>query len=342
MTRGNCNVTANNQVFLLKGEQALEGAPQTQVVPGQNCIPQHYLSFSHTLTTVEEIIWDVEYNERFPIFVAQEDNTIYLQVGIVGPDNYKRQNKEKLVYGRKWRVEPNLPTSEIIQTAFLALKTAREHEIRELFIIDADEHKTTPFNNHHDIPLLARCQSALEQNSVEFVSLDCLQPIIAQIDYAGCGFSVKNLYEIDADNLILTLDVVNTDKTSLPELKTLSQVVLHLTSKRINQVLYCLMQKLVALSDAHVTEHFKYRNFARFSWNNQITAIADISAKTRQLHNQIAQDDFVRSWLAQNNDVDYSRAPALNDSKLGNKLHQQLSAMMPLDGHLPGLLNRSN
>jgi hypothetical protein len=51
------------------------------------------------------------------------------------------------MYGRKWRVDHKLPTSEIVQTVFLTLKTARKHEIRERFRLSAFNKITTPFNN---------------------------------------------------------------------------------------------------------------------------------------------------------------------------------------------------
>jgi hypothetical protein len=36
-------------------------------------------------------------------------------------------------YGRKWHVSAYASNSELIQTAFLAVKTAEEHELRESF-----------------------------------------------------------------------------------------------------------------------------------------------------------------------------------------------------------------
>ena len=69
-------------------------------------------------------------------------------MGVVGHDNYQKQPATgglKLFFGRKWRVEPELPTSEVIQSVFLAIKKSREHEIRELFKLTLSGSITTPF-----------------------------------------------------------------------------------------------------------------------------------------------------------------------------------------------------
>ena len=126
---------------LLEGEKALKNAPKTELADGRLCVPQHYLSYQHTLQSVEQLLLNIDFDPRYPIFVSQDgsgnSSSIYIQVGVVGADNSTTSNAEnsqdKIVYGREWRIEPQLPTSEIIQTVFLALKKAREHEVRELF-----------------------------------------------------------------------------------------------------------------------------------------------------------------------------------------------------------------
>jgi hypothetical protein len=82
-------------------------------------------------------------------------------VGSVGHDNYKRKGEagnRRIVYGRRWRIDTYIPTSEVIQTAFLAIKKACEHEVRELLTIqDRDSGRTgTPFSTHLDLSLMAR------------------------------------------------------------------------------------------------------------------------------------------------------------------------------------------
>lgn len=112
-------------MVLQQGEQALEYAPSVKLKNGKNCIPQHYLRYEHTLESVQNIILNCHFNKSYLIFASSEGDNIYIQIGIIGYDNYislSKQSQKKIVYGRKWRVEPELPTSEIIQTIFLALK----------------------------------------------------------------------------------------------------------------------------------------------------------------------------------------------------------------------------
>lgn len=335
-------MTLNQSVELLKGELALPDAPATQLTDGKDCIPQHYLTFNHDLGSVEEVIFDVFYDERFPIFVSQDEAGIYLQVGIIGEDNYTSSDKEKLVYGRKWRVEPNLPTSEIIQTAFLAIKTAREHEIRELVQFHDGKHVTTPFNSHHDLPLLTQCKNRLQSNTKELIDIQCMTDALAKVHYAGVSFVPTNLVTLDDDTLVLSVGLLSAGKSKLPELNEKKAIQLVLESRDENHLLHTLMCKLIDLSDRHVSENFKFRSFARFSWDNQVSSIAEISAQTRQLHRHPDSAQFAQRWRAENFEVDYSRAPALKESRLTQKIRQQLDNLMPLDGHLPLSFNQAN
>jgi hypothetical protein len=64
-----------------------------------------------------------------------EHNIYYLQVHFVAKDT--QTNKEdSLQSGRKWLLSPHMTDSEIVQTAYLAVKTAEEHEILENFLLD--------------------------------------------------------------------------------------------------------------------------------------------------------------------------------------------------------------
>ncbi|WP_413701791.1 hypothetical protein ACLKMH_09745 [Psychromonas sp. KJ10-10] len=115
----------DKKILLRLGESVMPEAPTVQLKNGSFCIPQHYLTYEHTLESVEALICDIEYDERYVVFATQEKNEIYIQVGVVGHDNYVKKSSQKelkLLFGRKWRVEPELPTSEIIQSVFLAIK----------------------------------------------------------------------------------------------------------------------------------------------------------------------------------------------------------------------------
>lgn len=57
-----------------------------------------------------------------------EIGPIYLQVSF--------HDGEELWTGRKWLLSLHMTLSEIVQTAFKAIMTAEEHEIREKFLFD--------------------------------------------------------------------------------------------------------------------------------------------------------------------------------------------------------------
>jgi hypothetical protein len=97
---------------------AIEGAPEIHLNNKKlSYIPQQFLRYYHTRETVEELVLDIHYDEKLPIFVCEDSSGIYIQVGVISYDIYiplQQQPCQKIIYGRKWRVEPELPTSEII------------------------------------------------------------------------------------------------------------------------------------------------------------------------------------------------------------------------------------
>ena len=72
------------------------------------------------------------------LFADEDGSGLYLQVGLIGRENYERGSQirpHKLVYGRKWRIDPDTPTSEVIQTAFSGSETGSP--TRSARIVDA-------------------------------------------------------------------------------------------------------------------------------------------------------------------------------------------------------------
>lgn len=347
---------------LLAGETALDNAPKTKLADGRLCVPQHYLSYKHTLQSVEALIVDIDYDPRFPIFVSTEGTALYIQVGIIGMDNYPENSntepKSKIVYGRKWRVEPQLPSSEIIQTAFLALKKAREHEVRELFRLQHNDKTTTPFNNHHDLPLLARNEQRLQQtddrntnNSTREIPVakfnQQLEYVLGRLNYDGQEFELMSLLRRPSGQYLIELIVkpnhdaqLNEKGTSNPQADTskiqADFISFLLTELNINQFLQRLMQQFIDLSDRHVDENFHYRGFTRFSWNNSVEAISEISAEVRQLHKDESSKHFQQHWQKSNYETDRSRIPNPAPGDLWDKIYLQLKQFSTLE-HFPNI-----
>ena len=318
-------------IKLNTGEQAIENAPCLTLRNGRSCIPQHYLQYDHTRESVEALISDIEFCERYPIFISEDKGGIILQIGIIGYDNYKsaaKQSGPKIVFGRKWRVESNLPTSEIIQTAFLAIKKAREHEIRELFTLRTDGKTTTPFNNHHDLPLMAQNSdivSITDGNTCSIESgLDALK-------FDGGTFHLSDTEVLRNGMTAITLtfapkmDGTHCEFTDAP-------IILLLNTVKPNALYHVLMREMIAISDRLVDETFTYKDFARFSRHNNAMAIARLSADLRQDPETLLQGteqacNFVKNFATERYDTDMTRIPQLTKSPYSKKLHDQLSAM---------------
>jgi len=332
---------------LRDGENALENAPKAELDDGRFCIPQHYLSYQHTLRSVEQILLDIDCDPRYPIFASQDTSSheagIYIQVGIIGIDNYKAgtNQQEKIVYGRKWRVEPQLPTSEIIQTVFLALKKAREHEIRELFRLEYQEKITTPFNNHHDLPLLTNIRERLQsgtslsnaQDTVKF-STD-IQQVLESVHYDGTKFELLSFIKRPTGEYLVELASVQNPNQSLHGLNSTSFISFFISKLNINHFLNQLMQQLIHLSDRYIDENFHYRGFNRFSWDNDVKAIAQLSSEVRQLHKSEDAESFNLHWKQNNYETDRSRIPVVSSGQLWHKLKRQLAPFSPSESTLP-------
>ncbi len=307
------------------GERPIENAPQIELKNGRRCIPQHFLTYQHNRASVEEILSHIEYDDRYLLFVSEDGTVPYIQVGIVGFDNYKaksQQSGQKIVFGRRWRVEPNLPTSEIIQTSFLAIKKAREHEIRELFKLTCKGFSATPFNSHHDLPLLTRNKDLLEGSEIHFSTVEAC---IESVRFDGTPFKLINieqrrddqwLVDISHDKYIMTLILPSLDE---------------------NTLLYALMDDLIATSDRHVDEAFTYKGFHRFSRKNNVAALAELSANVRAKFSEqnCANTHFDQNLAQEKYDTDSSRVPQLTHSHYSDILRQRLAALDITAGFMP-------
>ncbi len=303
-------------VEFLPGEAPLTQAPQVVLDDGRACVPQHYLRYAHSLASTEAIIARIAYDEAYPVFVSQDDCGIFIQIGVIGPDNYKADKRRKIVFGRRWRVEPNLPTSEIIQTVFLALKKAREHEIREQITLHFDGHIATPFSCHQDLPLLARQKPKPQHTDLS------VEQIIAKIKYAKTGFERVDTVHLTGGDYVITV------KTDAPHHHLKDYISFTTPDLSQASILHNFIDALIRLSDRDVEERFTFDGFARFSHAICPEQIARFSVKTRQCPTKLMDSDeaarFVSEFSTQNYEIDSTRIPALSDSDYGKAMKTKL------------------
>ncbi|MDA7746746.1 hypothetical protein N8878_05375 [Psychromonas sp.] len=311
------------EIALRLGEKVMPKAPKILLSNGDYCIPQHYLTYHHTLQSVEALICDIDYDPRYVVFAAQESESIYIQVGVIGHDNYHKKSKHKandvkLLFGRKWRVEPELPTSEIIQTVFLAIKKSREHEVRELFKIQLENSTTTPFNTHIDLPLMAEFYKpkkiTTNQEALK-TSTQTVDEILALITYDHSTLSLQSVQQRSNGIWLVDINVHQTTRSTLPEMVD-ATLYLMVESLTLNSLSRALIAEVVRLSDHHVDQHFSYKGFHRFDPAIDITNIADLSQQTRQ--HELAVH-FEREFSKTNQQVDLKRIPTVKAGLLAQK-----------------------
>lgn len=83
----------------------------------------------------ENHLKDVDF-DGWDFMVRMDGNRAFLQVGFCDYDAREPKGKKSAKiyqHGRKWMLSPYMTKSEVIQTAFKAVMTAMEHEVREKF-----------------------------------------------------------------------------------------------------------------------------------------------------------------------------------------------------------------
>jgi hypothetical protein len=330
---------------LLPGETALPMAPSVVLDDGTNCIPQHFLSYQHTKQSISQIIADIEFDPKFVLFVDEDNASIFIQVGIIGKDNYvnhAQQEAEKIVYGRRWRVEPQLPSSEVIQTAFLALIKAREHEIRELFKHKTPAHEingkatiTTPFSCHHDLPLIAMSgatNTLAERRKLTFKEVNAC---LANVRFDDAQIKLMSLQTLNEQQCLMEICIFPSNYSHLPELLTPRSSFIVIDDLSEDGVLNSIMDHILSLSNRYVEENFKFKGFARFSRENSISKISALSAKTRISEKPVSGSEFATAFASANYETDSTRVPRIGNGKLGDKIKAQLNKFDIKYGILP-------
>lgn len=103
-----------------------------------------------TLDEAKQILFQCAYpGVRFE--VTTEWNRAFLRVA-------QDQEEDSVMYGRKWRLSDHMTKSEIVQTAFLAIKTWEEHETREKFTYKGK----AIFGPHLDVEVLHQTADYLD------------------------------------------------------------------------------------------------------------------------------------------------------------------------------------
>lgn len=319
------------------GESALENAPCVQLSNGNKAIPQQFFNYQRDKANVEKILEHVHFSDDYLLFVNHLHGALYLQVGIIGLENYpgEKPNNSKIVYGRMWLIEPNAPSSEVVQTALLAIKKAREHELREHVILNTSNGKATPFNTHLDLPLMASNPHLFKQQEDYWSQPQySLKQLLQHIRIQDLGLTLQEVILRKSGQCLIDLEIeaCSSNHCLFPELPGRS-ISLLCEQANNRSFLHQLMQSLLQISDAYIDEQFSFKGFYRFSTQHSPEKLANFSINTRKA--QSSCELFQAQYKHMLFQVDSARAPRINAGRLGQQQTAALNKHSPLDGYLP-------
>jgi hypothetical protein len=328
----------------LPGERVMPHAPRVRMPSGMVCIPQHYKTYHHDLASLSEIASRVSFDALTLVFASQDEHGMYIQIGLIGRENYERGSAvrpRKLVYGRKWRIDADTPSSEIVQTIFLAIKKAREHEVRELLTIRDGYHgvSSAALSNHLDLPLLAQQRQWLKHNRAnDATDAGRVQQILAGLRFAQRTLLLRSLHFFGGQAWV---EVVLGEQTpsraeegDLPEFADLGLCV-RFDPSQPHQLIYELMDALIHHSDRHVDETFVFDGFARFSRQIDPRLLARLSIDSRPYRRDQNNSAFHPGFQRANYDTDAGRAPHMGLGPLAQRNRRLIDAHPTLQGHMP-------
>lgn len=329
------------KVELNAGERIMALSPEITLSNGLQCTPQHFLEFEQTIESVSKTVLQCNYAANFPIFAYEEHNMLFIQVGIIGRDNYqtsKQTAKTKIVYGRRWLIERFSPTSEIIQTIMLAIQKAKEHELRELIKVKHNA-ITTPFNCHLDIPMLAELLKHKQMQATtkldEKVFRSRCEQLLNVLTLDGHSFSLQNIV-LNEEVAFITVELPSSAYFK-GMLQTPVRFTLEITTLTEEAILYRLVERLINMSNKEVIDNFAYKDQAVFNESFSIEARSNLLYETRNAQH-LNKKSFNEVFTQSNYQTDQSRVPRCAQPSLINKLKHQLALFDINEGIYPSWL----
>ena len=334
------------------GETPLSFAPSLGAIDDKPVVPQQFLDVRRTLQNVENILADIDVPSPFVLFAGEEQGFVYLVCAIVGHENYPKpggSDQAKIVYGRRWFLEDTTPTSEVVQTALLAVKKAKEHELRERMIVKVSPKydklksvpqpliRTTPFNCHLDAPLMAS-HAASFGPSDELVDLEKLLPLI-EVD--GLKPVLKSKTELTSGRVVYEIELEGGCTTigAFPEFVQALISFICADNAR-SEFLHFLFSALLSVSDQAVDETFRFNSFARFSRKVCPIEVGRFSHSTRTVSVTDSREAalFAKEFEEMSYRVDSAKAPLMNQGVLGLKQRETLQTLENSFGAIIGYL----
>ena len=334
------------------GETPLSFAPSLGAIDDKPVVPQQFLDVRRTLQNVENILADIDIPSPFVLFAGEEKGFVYLVCAIVGHENYPKHggsDQAKIVYGRRWFLEHTTPTSEVVQTALLAVKKAKEHELREKLIVKVlPKHarlkslsqpfiRTTPFNCHLDAPLMAS-HAASFVPSAKLLDIEKILPLI-EVD--GLKPVLKSKVELTGKKVVYEIELAG-ESNAIGAFPEFVQAVISFicADNTRNEFLHSLFSVLLSVSDQAVDETFRFNSFARFSRKICPMEVGRFSHSTRTVSVTDSREAalFAKEFEEMSYRVDSAKAPLMNRGALGLKQRETLQTIEESCGAITGYL----
>ncbi|HAS8439902.1 TPA: hypothetical protein I7740_04255 [Vibrio vulnificus] len=339
-------------IRLAKGEKAMPAASLIDAGGGQSHLPQHYVTYHHNLDSVRTVLSKITFTDDVLLFAATDHLGLYLQVGVIGHENYQKPDTlypPKIVYGRKWRIDADTPTSEIIQTAMLAIKKVMEHEVREfLTLATANNAATTqvrsaPLSSHQDMGMLQKAAkyalTIVKRKAPQGNAKQALTAQLNNIQFANHHLQIAHYITLNNGRVFIDLnmekDKMVPGQITLPPAFEHKQLSIVVKLEEISGIMYTLLDELIAISDRYVEEHFAYEDFHRFSRTISPAWLAQQSLASRPYAKHMQDKIFKRTFETLNFATDKQRKPALGSGLLAEINSQKLLQVQNLNGHLP-------
>jgi hypothetical protein len=305
-------------------------------------VPQHYFSYRQDLGSISRTLACITTLPNILFFTGEDAGGLYLQVGVIGDENYRHTGKSagaKLVYGRKWRIDTDTPTSEVVQTALLAVQKVREHEVRELFSWrdPVNKRTSTPFSCHQDIQLLVRYLALPSSTDTPMLPAETgIREFLQQLRFGSRRFRLKNLQQLP-DGRQLADIVLGKPKVATESFAEFDQLELSLIFRQFSakSLMHDLMDLLIQKSHDHCRNNFLVCEVARFSQEIDPRVIGALSVQSRPYQSHMADTEFFQTFSAINFSIDKGRVPQLGRGVLADINRRTLSSHGPLEGHLP-------
>ncbi len=320
------------------GELALPFAPSIIANDGEKVVPQQYLHVKRTLDSVENILSRIVVPDGFQLFAGQENGMVYLLCAVVGEENYpvdtSKEVTPKIVYGRRWLLEPSTPTSEVIQTAYLAIQKVREHELREKVVLRTNSQKgskATPFNCHMDLPLMVAEMSTGHPKPI--VSFD-IQKLLRDLTVDGMSVICNGSSELSQGRTLFDIELQarNAGPSHFHDLEGKSFSVISISDDHV-AFFHSLFEELNSMSNSLISETFEFDGFKRFSRRLDPVRVANFSVKTRNIKSNDGR--FQHAFKDMSYEVDAAKAPFINQGELGEQQRDFVRSFPDLTGYLP-------